>query len=795
MSNEKNPQSGLSRSRGNDSQSVPAVTVNDLAQALGINTDDDVCLSMMSDQTEWRDFIVRADAVDVIVGQRLGDDDAASLSAYVGWNGFRQSRKVADLYQWRVLVADLDVKDGGLPDLESCRDVIDDLSVMLNTAPAAIIYSGHGLQPIWSFERDDWSVTDDDRADAVALSKRFGRLVDVAATARGGAADNVSDLARVIRCPGSVNNKDKDKPIPVRVEITGGAPITRQQLTEALDAHGVAERDDDRGHSDRIIKQSADWRWGDVTTAYVAAMVKGWADDTPRGSRHNWLVNQFVRLECAHRAERITQDDHRDAVIVLEKKLRSMREPTPRSEIPDAITWAIDLVSRKPLADVYDEVGGAPAVINTASPVTIEQCRDVYRRWFGEGYDLDVLDVVLAVAAGNQLTGDPCWLLVVGGSGSAKTETIAPLAAAGAYLTSSISSEGALLSGTPTKQVGKTATGGLLREMGDAGLLILKDVTTILSMSRETRGSVLAALREIYDGRWERSMGVDGGKRLHWDGRIIVIGGVTTAWDAAHKVVATMGDRFVLVRFDSTINRRESGRQALANTGDEVRMREALGQAVAGVLVNVNREVPTPSDDVVDEVLAFADLVTLMRSAVERDYSGEPDFVHDPESPTRFAKQLLQIWRGAIAIGIAPDRAMSLVARCAGDSVPPFRLSIVSDIFAHPGSTSRECASRNNMPVRSVARALSELQCLDLLTTGSDANRSAFLYYMHAQVDADRLGKLVGRNVSTADSTNAGSALIGWSVSSDIPLRGNFKLWHTPAFVATVHRSRSATGQ
>jgi hypothetical protein len=152
---------------------------------------------------------------------------------------------------------------------------------------------------------------------------------------------------------------------------------------------------------------------------------------------------------------------------------------------------------------------------------------------------------------------------------------------------------------------------------------------------------------------------------------------------------------------------------------------------------------------------------------VERDYAGEPDFVHDPESPTRFAKQLLQIWRGATAIGITPDHAMALVARCAGDSAPPLRLSIVADIFAHPGSTSRECASRINMPPRSVLRALNELQCLDLLTTGSEGNQSAYLYYMHPQVDADRLGKLVGRFVSSAESTNAGDALIGWSVSGD----------------------------
>ena len=55
--------------------------------------------------------------------------------------------------------------------------------------------------------------------------------------------------------------------------------------------------------------------------------------------------------------------------------------------------------------------------------------------------------------------------------------------------------------------------------------------------------AVLAALREIYDGRWERNVGIDGGQTLTWTGRIIVIGAVTTAWDSARSVVSSMGDR------------------------------------------------------------------------------------------------------------------------------------------------------------------------------------------------------------------------------------------------------------
>ena len=110
---------------------------------------------------------------------------------------------------------------------------------------------------------------------------------------------------------------------------------------------------------------------------------------------------------------------------------------------------------------------------------SIDQVHATFARWLGPHYDIDVLDAVLAAAAtGMVLNGDPLNLLVVGGSGAAKTETVSPLAAAGAIVTSTIASEGALLSGTSAKERATTATGGLLRKVGDRGVLVLKDVTS-----------------------------------------------------------------------------------------------------------------------------------------------------------------------------------------------------------------------------------------------------------------------------------------------------------------------------
>ena len=68
---------------------------------------------------------------------------------------------------------------------------------------------------------------------------------------------------------------------------------------------------------------------------------------------------------------------------------------------------------------------------------------------FGPRYDLDAVNMTLAVAAVEKLDGDPVWLLIVSGSGAAKTETIMPLGnCAGAVIVSTISSEGAFLSAT-----------------------------------------------------------------------------------------------------------------------------------------------------------------------------------------------------------------------------------------------------------------------------------------------------------------------------------------------------------
>lgn len=385
--------------------------------------------------------------------------------------------------------------------------------------------------------------------------------------------------------------------------------------------------------------------------------------------------------------------------------------------------------------------------------VTLDEARGTFKRWFGEEYDLDALHATAAAVAVERLDGDAPWLLIVGGSGNAKTETVSAARGAGALVTSTISSEGALLSATSAKERSRDANGGLLRRIGSRGVLVIKDVTSILSMSRDARASVLGALREVADGYWERNVGTDGGRSLTWSGRIVTIGAVTTAWDTHHAVIASMGDRFLLLRIDSVnpTGRRSSGRQALANLGREEQMRAELREAFGGLIAGMTTDVVTLTEDEQSELLSIADFVTLARTPVERDPRGNPTEAHAPEAPTRLAKYLGQILRGAVAIGMPRDEALQLAVRIGRDCLPPMRLLAIKTVAENPDELTAETARLMQRPYTSTDRVLQELQLLGILRVSTRLDETGWRYRITADAVAGACNRLIGEPSSSPE--------------------------------------------
>jgi Bifunctional DNA primase/polymerase, N-terminal len=508
--------------------------------------------------------------------------------------------------------------------------------------------------------------------------------------------------------------KLRHEDLPLLTAESAAAFIAR--AADVMRSHGwtevTAKKTNGTGTKDNTATGSARER------AYATAALEGCAAElaaTPAGDRNNALYKKCFRLGTMIGRGWISRADVEAALFAAAAACGLVAddgEAAARATIGSGINDGVK-VPHENLPD--DQLQPQPQPQPQHPSCTLDEVHNVFRKWFGTEYDLDAASAAIAAAASERLPGDPLWLLIVAGPGGAKTETVQALAGAGAHVTSTIASEGALLSATPRKERNKNATGGLLRKIGVRGVLVIKDVTSILSADRNTRASVLAAIREVYDGRWERNVGTDGGQTLTWTGRIVIVGAVTTAWDAAHAVVATMGDRFVLLRPKTRAGRARAASGAIRNTGGEVAMRQELAAAVGGIVGHMDAVKHELSSLEENQILKAADLVTMARSAVERGYNGEILFAHDPEMPTRFAKQLVQLLRGAVTIGMTATEAMRLTLRCARDSIPPLRRDILLDLANDPGSRVADVRKRISQPRNTVRRELEALHMLGVL--------------------------------------------------------------------------------
>jgi hypothetical protein len=146
-------------------------------------------------------------------------------------------------------------------------------------------------------------------------------------------------------------------------------------------------------------------------------------------------------------------------------------------------------------------------------------------------------------------------------------------------------------------------------------------------------------------------------------------------------------------------------------------MRRELADAVGGLIAHASLNKTTLTDDETEMLINAADIVTLARTAVEFDYKGDVSMAHAPEMPTRFAKQLTQIIRGGVAIGLPRKAGMRLAIRCARDSIPPLRLELLLDVVNSRNTRARDIRNRVKKPWRTVKRQLDALVMLGALVT------------------------------------------------------------------------------
>jgi len=352
-----------------------------------------------------------------------------------------------------------------------------------------------------------------------------------------------------------------------------------------------------------------------------------------------------------------------------------------------------------------------------AAPATLEDVVGSYRKYLYLPDD-GVIKVTLATAVANRMKGDPVWLLLIASSSVGKTELVVPLGNLDNSIAVSTLTVPSLLSGTSAKERAQNANGGVLRVLGERGLLVLKDFGSLLSMGKEACAELLAALREIYDGHWNRGVGTDGGQTLEWAGKIGIIGCATKTIDQHHVAMAKLGERFIYYRLS---NDHEEQRTAFAleNVGKEADFRKDVAEKVRGFLDNL--QIPERgivlSDEERKKLNALARFTARTRSPVERDSRSRSIVsLPDTESPTRLVKVFALLLRALRIIGVLPTEAWHLIQQVAWSSMPAIRSECIGAILTleDPISTAN-VAIKVSLPQTTIKRVLEDLAAHDVL--------------------------------------------------------------------------------
>jgi len=344
-----------------------------------------------------------------------------------------------------------------------------------------------------------------------------------------------------------------------------------------------------------------------------------------------------------------------------------------KSEIPHDARWKQRYAAIPRLVESAAEATKAEAstAASAIEPWPIERVLETFEHWLILPSRAPVYAVLGAVAA-NRLPGIPVWLGLVAPPSSAKTEILNSISTLPNVYPAATVTPAALLSGVPKKQHHKGAMGGLLRQIGDFGIISLKDFGSVLSMRPDAKAEILAALREIYDGAWTRHLGTDGGRTLSWRGKVGLIFGCTGVIDGHYSVISSMGDRFLLNRLAPCDGQ---FRRALKHSGAAAgQMQKELAEAVAHLFAGVHAQ-PRPFSEESDEFQRLDRVVALavrLRGTVDRDrYSREVEAIYGKEGTARIGLTLERLLAGLDTLGLDRKAALDVVEGIAMDSVPP----------------------------------------------------------------------------------------------------------------------------
>jgi hypothetical protein len=375
------------------------------------------------------------------------------------------------------------------------------------------------------------------------------------------------------------------------------------------------------------------------------------------------------------------------------------------------------LAEEETSGSIYAKMGEVDRTILPESllklqPKNLGELREIYRKWLAIDQDFVALDVILAALLDRRVRGDPLWLFVVAASGATKTEIMRSLYGLDvAFQLSSLTSK-TIVSGKERKD--GTVVRGLFKKM-DGRVVIIPELSQVLTKTREERDSIFGQLRDLYDGHCIYGYGtID--EPITVDCRIGLMCGVTPAIDMYGSVHAVLGERFLKVRpkFDRDLARE----RALVNQSQVSTMRMELATAAKHFFEKLEVCEPSVTQKQLDRIGLYAEFVAHVRTTVTSQAFKEYDTTEwspEPEFATRLSQQLLKLAKCLAVIrgrSEITEEDLATVSRVSMDTCIPNRLKVIKALYG-----SQESLNISQIAVTAGITYRKAMTSLDCLTT------------------------------------------------------------------------------
>lgn len=340
----------------------------------------------------------------------------------------------------------------------------------------------------------------------------------------------------------------------------------------------------------------------------------------------------------------------------------------------------------------------------------------------------DYIDFVFAVIYANRLDAKPIWAYLIGPSSAGKTTILDPLVGHETIYATDMLTKASLLPGLgmgrPTEKTANMAVKNSLLKQADGKILVIKDLSPLLTEDYKELKAILGILRSAYDGTFAKNFGNIG--RIEITCRFGLIAAVTDAIDDHSIVDAELGQRFIGYRMPMIKIKEERAICDAILNNKESELNEALHEAAYEMLDREPGE-PGITKKQADTIMYATELIVIARTPIKRDRYTHDANISRPERTARLYSQLINLAKG-VAMARGHERVMGedivFIRHIAVHTLPLNTLRLLDMFLDKGGLRASDLAERFGWCKRTCDEKLDDLKLIGICETQQIAGQN-----------------------------------------------------------------------